>query len=835
MTILQHYYTSCEGKGFRTNAVSSNLGDNTISFLERTGVYIPPLSLPSRPTEEDIKIFPVSLSYYILPGNRLAIIHSVYIGKDYTGRFGNYFSHSVVSDDYGEGMKNLLPIHLWGSHAWVTEESESTELPPLEKVEAGSFITWENVFNFLATNDRLSRLSGLLTAAIEGLKTKKRIIIVDTNQNIALWIAAVTLGLPRELAKAITFSTYNKNPYSLDVLICGTTSDSDFHFSAQEIDYEYFVFDFDENRVSELKEIEPYAEVVCKTFGNREFRFLDDFSKFYTEVVSHAPKSKYELHSLFAMYSAVSGIPISEADWQKVIDLTISYDLINLYPDLIAKVITTLSNVPSAGRDLTFYTIDLYKKASQGDVNPTIRYEAAKAFFNIVFLKYAPTATVSDLEVIQEKAKGIRLEQLQEEFELNCVKLLQGIQDVQKKISLFQLFMTTGLITSKSKHLGRLLDNEIMPVITDPTTQKLFSDCLSTDFRVPFITALGKYLSGADTKTITALSNLISNEPIYNDLISFTIQQRNPSLYGALYGIYVQSKKEKVKRFLDFYKNLRTFKLQSNIALLEKAFSNTWDASYPTFEETTKIVDGIASDDLYPCTFADMFAEVVYKNTNFLEPSFNSVELAKELLNSPKLTKEHHEMLNIITAIPKLTGNSEDLDTLYAYANSKLFSDDDSLRKAILELFYRKLIIQNTQQKTHRDYVKKLVVLQKGDFIHYGAYRAAFNYAISDKSFYINVLVDCFEVWDMLDSGKIIVPSAKNAFLYNEYKNAFYSQKKKTRETIEKEICKDPHFKKRWELFKQKTERGVIVTINRNIKTLTDSLKKTRQKKKTRL
>ena len=834
MTILQHYYTSCEGKGFRTNAVSSNLDDDTIRFLERVGVYIPPLSLPSRPTEEEIKMFPVSLSY-LLHGNRLVLSHSVYIGQDYTSRFGNYFSHSVVSDNYDEDIKNLLPIQLWGSPVWVAEESASTELPPLKKLEAGSFITWENVLGFLATNDRLPRLSGLLTAAIEGFKTKKRIIIVDSNQNIALWIAAMTRGLPRELAKEITFATYNKNPYSLDVLICGTTSDSDFHFSTQEIDYEYFVFDFEGNRFSEIKEIEPYAEVVCKIFSNREFGFFDIFSKFYSEVVSRAPKTKYELHSLFAMYSAISGIAISEAGWQKVLDLILSYDLLNLYPDLMINVISRLGNVPSAGKDLTFYAIDLYIKTSQEKVNPTIRYEAAKAFFNIVLLKYSPTATVSDWEVIREKTKNIRLEQLQEEYELNCIKLFQDTQDAKKKILLFQFFMTSGLITSKSKHLGRLLDNEIMPIITESTTQKLFNDCLSTDFRVPFITALGKYLSGADTKTITALSNLISNELIYNDLISFTIQQKNPFLYGALYGIYVQSKKEKVRLFLDFYKNLRTFKLQSNIALLEKAFSNTWGTSYPTFEETTKIVDGIAPDDLYPCTFADIFAEVVYKNTNFIEPAPNSIELAEELLNSTKLSKEHRAMLQIITEIPKLTGNSEDLETLYAYANITLFSDDDSLHKKILEHFYRKLIILNKQQKTHRDYVKKLLVLQKGFPIHYSAYRAAFNYAISDKSYSTNVFVDCFKVWDKLYSGNMVISGAKSDFLYIDYKNVFYSQKKKTRETIEKEICNDPHFKKRWELFKQKTERGVIVTINRNIKTLTDSLKKTRQKKKTRL
>lgn len=835
MTILQHHYTSSEGKGFQTSAVSSALDKDTILFLERVGVYIPPLSLPSRPTEEEIKNFPVSLSYYVLEDRKSAIIHSVYIGKDYSGRFGNYFSHSLVTDDYANDMKNLLPIQLWGSPTWVTKEGSSPELPPLSKVEAGSFMTWDAIFNFVATNDRLLRLSHLLTAAKESLKTKKRIIIVDSNQNIALWIAAVTFGLPRHLAQQISFTTYTKNPYSIEALICGTTSDSDFHFSAQEIEYEYFVFDFENNRFSKISEIDPYAEVVCKKFKDRNSKYFGDFSTFYDEIVSRAPRCQYDLYSLFALYSAISGVRISEEDWRKVITLIISYNLMNLFPNLLIEALQRLSDIPHAGRDLTLDAIDLYNEAAREGVDPIVRYKAAKALFSIAVLKYSPTATASDLEVILGKMKQFNLEQLQEECELKCLELLRDIQDVQKKLSLFNLFMTMRLLRSDSTRLASMLDHEIMPIITESLTQKLFRDALRTDFRVQFIHAFGRYLSGKihDTKTLTAVSNMISDDLIYNDLNSFAIQQNNLRLYETLYGIYVQTKKDKIGLFLGFYKNIQKFSLKSNIEELEKAFSSTWGTSPPTFEETIKIVDGIASDDLYQCRFADLLAEVVYKNTNFIEPASKSIELAGQLLNSLKLSEEHRIILDVITTIPKLDEErEEDLKKLYTLATSNFFSANISLRKDILELFFRKLIMVNKHKNLHKDYVKILVELQNDDTIAHNAYRAAFRYAISDKSSSINIFVNSFKLWDKFYTRKIITRGAISDFLYTAFKDAFYSQKKKTREVIEEEICSDPQVKKRWELFKQETERGLAVTINRNIGKLTDLVKKMRQKKK---
>ena len=63
LVLEQAYYTSCEvglrgSKGFQMNAVSPGLDPNTLLYLERYGVYVPPLSSPTRPTEEELGSFP---------------------------------------------------------------------------------------------------------------------------------------------------------------------------------------------------------------------------------------------------------------------------------------------------------------------------------------------------------------------------------------------------------------------------------------------------------------------------------------------------------------------------------------------------------------------------------------------------------------------------------------------------------------------------------------------------------------------------------------------------------------------------------------------------------
>ena len=275
MSYQQAFYTSCSvgirgSKGFQINAATPAMEPSTLEQIERVGVYVPPISSPTRPTSEEIEQFPLSLIFYRTQDGRTILGQSKYVGLDYSGRYGNYFSHCLVSQEPDRAERDFLPIELWRSRMWATKESSSVTLPSVDRPEAGGIIDPQRVNEFLNQRDRIQHFAALLTAAENALATGKRIVVVDENGSTALWIAAVSYALPHHLAWLLTFNTYVKNPYQTDALISGTTSDSDFAFSPYEVDHQYSVFDFEEALVTAVASVVPMSDVVGVLAGWRD-------------------------------------------------------------------------------------------------------------------------------------------------------------------------------------------------------------------------------------------------------------------------------------------------------------------------------------------------------------------------------------------------------------------------------------------------------------------------------------------------------------------------------------------------------------------------------------
>ncbi|MEW6283896.1 MAG: hypothetical protein AB1758_35110, partial [Candidatus Eremiobacterota bacterium] len=195
MRVAQVYYTSCERglrgtRGFQVQAATPGLSPAVLEYVERLGVYVPPSSCPTRPTPEEVGRFPRSLRYHLLPGGEALVALSRYTGQDYSQRFGNYFTHTLVVSDPAEAFASVLPVELWGSPLWSTAESPSPELPPLE-LRPGSL----DVDAFL--RERREQAPRFLTAVEQALISKRRVILVDDAESVALWVAAACRVLPR--------------------------------------------------------------------------------------------------------------------------------------------------------------------------------------------------------------------------------------------------------------------------------------------------------------------------------------------------------------------------------------------------------------------------------------------------------------------------------------------------------------------------------------------------------------------------------------------------------------------------------------------------------------
>src|ERR1700733_14799786 len=102
MNLLQAYYTSCRigqssASGFQFYSHSAEITSDELAEIEKIGNYIAPTNLKSNPTLEDIASdFPVSFTYFKLKSGRAGVQQSVALSQDYSGRTGNYFSHTLL-------------------------------------------------------------------------------------------------------------------------------------------------------------------------------------------------------------------------------------------------------------------------------------------------------------------------------------------------------------------------------------------------------------------------------------------------------------------------------------------------------------------------------------------------------------------------------------------------------------------------------------------------------------------------------------------------------------------------------------------------------------------
>ena len=152
MALQQTYYTSTENglrasKGFQFQASSGGINDDILRRLEQLGNYVPPLSAPTRPKAEELSDFPITFLFQNAGDNRRAMIQSQYLGADYSGRFGNFFAHSLILPNR-ESIGSVHPIEFWKSPFWDSEESPSKTLPETELPTTAGVITPEAVRKF---------------------------------------------------------------------------------------------------------------------------------------------------------------------------------------------------------------------------------------------------------------------------------------------------------------------------------------------------------------------------------------------------------------------------------------------------------------------------------------------------------------------------------------------------------------------------------------------------------------------------------------------------------------------------------------------------------------
>ncbi|WP_051807387.1 GTPase-associated protein 1-related protein [Actinoplanes subtropicus] len=269
MGAAQMYYTSCEAglagyPGFQFNAATPGVDPVVMRRVEQGTSYEPPRSAGYQPTAEQMARFPVNLCY--LPGDDgepAVLANTVFIGTDYSQRFGNYFVHALSLPSIEDDLGSALPIDFWRAGFWARTEAARTDLPELDPVPPCSSGPAASEEFLQIGPGRQGRLPQLLTAVEHSMiKGERSVVIVEADSDrVAGWISAVSHLLPPAMSRRLSFSTYSFRPGRSAEHVIGTVPDTDFVVDDTTL-RGYFLFDFPGDHFTPVV-AHPLAEMLA--------------------------------------------------------------------------------------------------------------------------------------------------------------------------------------------------------------------------------------------------------------------------------------------------------------------------------------------------------------------------------------------------------------------------------------------------------------------------------------------------------------------------------------------------------------------------------------------
>lgn len=601
MSFLQAYYTSCETglrgtKGFQINAASEGINPSVLQQIERVGLYVPPVNAPSRPTAEEITHFPVSLLYQRLSDGVAILAQAKYLGADYSGRFGNYFTHSLVALDPARDIndKGFLPVELWRSKSWETRESTATLLAPLDLPGAGSVINHQAVEGFLLEHNRMQHLPRFLTAVEVALSTGRRIIIVADDESIALWIAAASYSLPSHLALRLTFNTYVKNPYQSEFLIVGTTSDSDFKFASHEIEHQYSVFDFEDGRFTPIVDVSGFAVQVTAAYRDNNAEGVAGFSSFAEQV---APDMGLEeLDTAFTCHSLISGFAPPVIDTGRIIRWCASH-LANFQAEQIRSLLADRMSKAEFTRQVVEAHSELFLAAGKLEIDSEIRHLIERPYIEWLIRDVSVGASTEVLfDTLSRLHLSDRLANELQPLRLTWMKQVRQIEDPIRLCVLLQLGDALFFFNEPDEMLRLLGKTAVGPALANAAVQQMVARLVHRVGMRDIVYGIGEYLATqvSQPKGFTSVANWLAQPELFETLVTCATEQKNLALYFRLIAAKASlssgATDARLKAFRQCLSAAQHFAVALTPEDISNAFAAVWQEHQPTLAEAIGLI-----------------------------------------------------------------------------------------------------------------------------------------------------------------------------------------------------------------------------------------------------
>jgi hypothetical protein len=309
MALMQLYYTSCEHglsgyPGYQFNASTPDVPPETMREVERLTAYEPPAGLAHEEAAANLGEYPVNLSSW--RGDTVVVANVVFVGTDFSNRFGNYFVHALVGTSPLDDLGGALPIELWQAPVWTHAAVTSPVLPALPGPPPRGPLDREAVHGFLGGHPEAGRLPALLTAAAAAVAGGRAVVLVshDTEDN-ACWIAAISYLLPDALVQGMSFTTYHRRPDYCPFHVIGTLADAGRSDALEG----FAIFDFVNGECSQTA-AHPLAELLA-VVGPRG---AQELWRRCEELADGPAASLDELHGPAAAAAATLGVRLGVAD-----------------------------------------------------------------------------------------------------------------------------------------------------------------------------------------------------------------------------------------------------------------------------------------------------------------------------------------------------------------------------------------------------------------------------------------------------------------------------------------------------------------------------------------
>ncbi|WP_019062737.1 GTPase-associated protein 1-related protein [Streptomyces prunicolor] len=232
MTLAQLHYTSAppgpDGSGFRFTAVSAGVPQGLLREAEQLIGYEPPRDCPARPDAEQLKSFPKAFSFSELADGGRLLSRSVYIGADYSGRWGNFHAHAVHLPSGTRLPDGVLPITAWESPRWADTTPPDGRPTPVDRIEPSGLLRKDALVAFAVSRAGwLAPFFADLRAVAADPGAGQIVVVEHDSADVAQWIALACAVLPREQAHRLTFTTYTRRPQQARQQLVGALPSSE--------------------------------------------------------------------------------------------------------------------------------------------------------------------------------------------------------------------------------------------------------------------------------------------------------------------------------------------------------------------------------------------------------------------------------------------------------------------------------------------------------------------------------------------------------------------------------------------------------------------------------